>query len=88
MKQETKELLLRKLTSRKFWLTVAGLIGTFCASVGFGDTVAARVTSIITAGGLIIAYVFGESLADALSGNASADDASAKQATDPAETEK
>lgn len=64
MKQTTKELYLRKLTSRKFWLTVAGLIGAFCAAVGFGDTVAAQVTAIITAGGLIIAYVFGESLTD------------------------
>ena len=65
MKQETKNALFRKLTSRKFWLTIAGLIGTLCAAIGFGDTLAAKITSIITAGGLIIAYVFGESLTDA-----------------------
>lgn len=65
MKQTTKETLWRKLTSRKFWLTVAGLVGTLCAAIGFGDTLAAKITSVITAGGLIIAYIFGESLTDA-----------------------
>lgn len=65
MKQTTKDTLWRKLTSRKFWLTVAGLVGTLCAAIGFGDTLAAKITSIITAGGLIVAYIFGESLTDA-----------------------
>ena len=65
MKQTTKDTLWRKLTSRKFWLTVAGLVGTLCAAIGFGDTLAAKITSVITAGGLIVAYIFGESLTDA-----------------------
>lgn len=65
MTKTTKELWRRKLTSRKFWISVAGLIGSLCAAIGFRDTVAAQVTSIITAGGVIVAYVFGESIADA-----------------------
>ena len=86
MKQETKNALFRKLTSRKFWLTIAGLIGTLCAAIGFGDTLAAKITSIITAGGLIIAYVFGESLTDAAYAEAqgSGDTANAPQEADPA----
>ena len=86
MKQETKNVLFRKLTSRKFWLTIAGLIGTLCAAIGFGDTLAAKITSIITAGGLIIAYVFGESLTDAAYAEAqgSGDTANDLQEADPA----
>lgn len=65
LNQTQKEQLFRKLTSRKFWLTTAGLIASLCAAIGCGDALAARVSAIITAGGIVVAYVFGESLADA-----------------------
>lgn len=58
----------RKLTSRKLWLAVVGFIGPLLLAFGVAEEVATQVTSIIMAGGSVIAYIIGEGLADAGNG--------------------
>ena len=59
------ENVIRKLTSRKFWLAVAafvtGLIVAFRGDAELAETVAA----VIMAGATVIAYIVGEGLIDA-----------------------
>lgn len=55
----------RKLTSRKLWLAVAGLIsGIIVAIVGNGDT-AQMVSGVVMQVASVVAYIVGEGLTDA-----------------------
>jgi|UniRef100_UPI003FF0FE62 hypothetical protein len=60
---------IRKLTSRKFWLSVASFVSMLIVALGGAEQVATQVTGLIMAGATVIGYVIGEGLADA--GNAS-----------------
>lgn len=62
---------IRKLTSRKFWLSVASFVSMLIVALGGAEATAAQVTGLIMAGATVIGYVIGEGLADA--GNASGD---------------
>ena len=54
----------KKLTSRKFWVAVAGFVtGIILAFKGNAET-AETVSGWIMAGASVIAYIFGEGLAD------------------------
>ena len=55
----------RKLTSRKFWLSVAAFVSLLIIACGKDKTVAEQVSAIIMAGATVIGYVIGEGLADA-----------------------
>lgn len=63
---------IRKLTSRKFWLSVASFVSMLIVALGGAERVATQVTGLIMAGATVIGYVIGEGLADA--GNASGED--------------
>lgn len=63
---------IRKLTSRKFWLSVASFVSMLIVTLGGAEQVATQVTGLIMAGATVIGYVIGEGLADA--GNASGED--------------
>ena len=54
-----------KLCSRKFWLAVAGFVCSVGALFGLSDSITAQMTSVITAGGVVVAYILGESMIDA-----------------------
>ena len=60
----------RKLTSRKFWLSIASFVAMLMVALGQTEASATQVTSLIMAGATVIGYVIGEGLAD--SGNAGA----------------
>ena len=60
---------IRKLTSRKFWLSVASFVSMLIVALGGAEATATQVTGLIMAGATVIGYVIGEGLADA--GNAS-----------------
>ena len=60
----------RKLTSRKFWLSIASFVSMLMVALGQPEATATQVTSLIMAGATVIGYVIGEGLAD--SGNAGA----------------
>lgn len=55
----------RKLSSRKFWAAVAGVAAAVMAFVGASDTVATQVSAIISAAGVLIAYILAEGFTDA-----------------------
>lgn len=61
----TKEDWIRKLTSRKFWMALAGFIAGVVAFIKSPSGSADAVTSLIMSFGSVVAYIVGEGLADA-----------------------
>lgn len=59
-----------KLTSRKFWMALAGLVSGLMLAFKVDENTVNDVTGIIMAGASVIAYVIGEGLADAASAKA------------------
>ena len=55
----------RKLTSRKFWLSIASFVAMLLVALGQSETTATQITSLIMAGATVIGYVISEGLADA-----------------------
>lgn len=55
----------RKLTSRKFWMSIATFVTMLMVYFGEDASQAEQVASIIVAGGTVIAYIIGEGLVDA-----------------------
>lgn len=60
----SKEDIIRKLTSRKLWLSVASFVSMLVIAFGVSESVATQVSSIIMAGATVLGYVIGEGLAD------------------------
>ena len=56
----------RKLTSRKFWLSIASFVSMLMVAFGQSESTATQVTSLIMAGATVIGYVIGEGLADSV----------------------
>ena len=54
-----------KLTSRKFWSAVVGVIVALGAAFGADSMTIQQITAIITAAGVLVAYIFAESYVDA-----------------------
>lgn len=54
----------RKLTSRKFWLSVASFVSMMIVATGGTESKAAQVAALIMAGATVIGYAIGEGLAD------------------------
>ncbi len=60
----------KKLTSRKFWMAVAGFVVGIVMAFNGSAEVAETVSGCIMSGASVIAYIIGEGLADsANSGN-------------------
>ena len=60
--------LIRKLTSRKFWLSVAAFVSMLLVALGKDRATAESVAALIMAGASVIGYAIGEGLADAGNG--------------------
>lgn len=63
----TKEDWIRKLTSRKFWIAVAGLVTGIVGFIRQPSTDSEAITSLIMALGSVVAYIIAEGLVDAAS---------------------
>lgn len=63
----TKQDIIRKLTSRKFWVAVSGFVAMLIVALGYAEDTATQVTALIMAGAEVIAYIIGEGLADSKS---------------------
>ena len=61
----TKEDMIRKLTSRKFWLAVAAFITELIIAFKGNAEMAETISGMIIAGATVIAYILGEGLIDA-----------------------
>lgn len=55
----------RKFTSRKFWAAIAGMVTAILAFCGANGETTTQVTAIISAAGVLIAYILGEGFTDA-----------------------
>ncbi|MDE7424970.1 MAG: hypothetical protein K2N51_14985 [Lachnospiraceae bacterium] len=55
----------RKLTSRKLWVSVGSFIGMMIVATGGTESEASQVAALIMAGASVIGYVIGEGLTDA-----------------------
>ena len=54
-----------KLTSRKFWLAIAGFVTGLVAFIQHPTSDAQAISGLIMAFGSVVAYIIGEGLADA-----------------------
>ena len=61
----TKNDIIRKLTSRKFWLAVAAFISGLIAAFGGTESVAGEVSGLIMSGASVLGYLLAEGLTDA-----------------------
>ena len=55
----------RKLTSRKFWLAVVGLVTGIVLAFRGDAELAEKISGIVMTGASVIAYIIGEGLTDA-----------------------
>lgn len=58
----------RKLTSRKFWIAVAGFVTGLILAFNGSQAVAETVSGCIMSGASVVAYIIGEGLADSVRG--------------------
>jgi hypothetical protein len=54
----------RKLTSRKLWLSVASFVSMMIVAFGGAESEAAQVSAIIMGGASVLGYLIAEGLAD------------------------
>ena len=54
----------RKLTSRKFWVALAGFVSGLIVAFGGSEGTAETVSGCILSGAAVVGYVIGEGLAD------------------------
>ena len=56
--------IIRKLTSRKLWLSVASFVSMLLVALNYTESQASQIAALIMAGASVIGYVLGEGLAD------------------------
>lgn len=61
----TKTDIIRKLTSRKFWMAVAAFVSGLLVAFGETAETAESVAGLIMAGASVLGYLFAEGLTDA-----------------------
>ena len=54
----------KKLSSRKFWAAVAGFVSAILVALNYPQMTIEQVGTNVTAGGVLIAYILGESYVD------------------------
>ena len=54
-----------KLTSRKFWMAVIGVVISIMVAFGADDNTQEKTVGVVTASATLIAYIVGEGLTDA-----------------------
>ena len=61
----SKDVFIRKITSRKFWLALIGFISALLVAFNIADNEITQITSVIMAFGTLISYIFAEGWIDA-----------------------
>lgn len=59
-----KEVLLRKISSRKFWALIAGVATSICVLTNAGDAETVKITGLIGAVGSVAVYMLAEGYVD------------------------
>ncbi len=57
--------LLQKLSSRKMWAAVCGLVVGLAAAFGIAENDFAQIAGVVTSAVSVVSYIFGESAVDA-----------------------
>ena len=73
-----------KLTSRKFWMAVVGLVTGLLLLFGVDKTQTEQIGGIVLAAGSVVAYILGEGMTDAAGAQPIYGD---EEANDPPEAE-
>lgn len=60
-----KQKILKKLTSRKMWTSIATFVAMLLVALNYSKSTAETVAALIMAGGTMIAYIVSEGFADA-----------------------
>lgn len=60
-----KETIIRKLTSRKLWVALAGLVSGLILAFGGDESIAETVSGVLLQAASVIGYLLAEGLADA-----------------------
>lgn len=60
-----KEDIMRKLSSRKLWVAVAGFVSGLILAFGGAESTAATVSGVILQGASVLGYLLAEGLTDA-----------------------
>ena len=68
----------QKLTSRKFWAAIIGVVTTILVAFNVSNLTIEQVVAVITAASVLIAYIVGEGLVDAARINAEGEKAIAQ----------
>lgn len=63
-KESTKEMIIRKLTSRKLWMAVCAFVSLLVVALGHTESEAAQVTALIMAGASVLSYILAEGMTD------------------------
>ena len=69
--------IMKKLTSRKLWIALCGLIAGIAAAFGIESNEYAQIAGVVTSAISVVSYIFGEAEIDkarAASGNAKSSD--------------
>ena len=66
--ETTKEKIIRKLTSRKFWAALIGFVTQLMIAYGCTESQVAQVSAVIMAGATLIAYIVAEGMVDGSDG--------------------
>lgn len=61
----SREDIIRKLTSRRLWVSIASFVSMLIVALGHSESEATQITSLILAGASVLGYVIGEGLVDA-----------------------
>lgn len=69
----------KKLTSRKLWVSIVGFVTMMVSYFGFTDTQAEKLGALIMAGAIVLGYVLGEGLVDSSSAIAVKDEEEEEQ---------
>ena len=60
----TKKDIVRKLTSRKLWVAIAGFVSGLLVAFGKSEATAVTVSGLIMSGASVLGYLLAEGLAD------------------------
>lgn len=64
-----KKELIKKLTSRKFWIALIGFVTPLIIAFGASEAQAAQIAGIIMSGASVVAYIIGEGMVDSRQNN-------------------
>ncbi len=86
-KDKIWEIVKRKLSSRKLWMSIASFVSLLMVALGQTESNATQVSALIMAGASVVGYVIAEGLADSAGAGAAGGETSTDDTTNDTKTE-